>query len=70
MLVLYDPICWELLCPTWIQVIQNEFSVSDVWDSPEFTKREDVAYISFSFHNTESERERDLKEITPSEAEK
>lgn len=51
-------------------MIQNEFSISDVWDSPEFTKREDVAYISFSFHNTESERERDLKEITPSEAEK
>lgn len=70
MLVLYDPICWELLCLTWNQVIQNEFSISDIWDSPEFMKREDVACISFTFHNRESERERDLKEITPSEAEK
>lgn len=51
-------------------MIQNEFSISDIWDSPEFMKREDVACISFTFHNRESERERDLKEITPSEAEK
>lgn len=39
-------------------MIQNEFSISDIWDSPEFTEREDVACISFTVHNRESERER------------
>lgn len=62
MLVLSDPICWELLCLTWNQVIQNEFSISDIWDSLEFTKREDVACVSFTFHNRESERERERSE--------
>jgi len=65
MLVLYHPICWELLWLTWSQVIQNDCSTLDVRDSLEFTRwHQRRPWPIFLSHFTiQSQRQKDLKDL-------